>query len=31
LIKRPLLVNDEAMTVGFHPDHWATIPHLLSA
>jgi len=31
LIKRPLLVNGDAMTVGFDPDHWATIPHLLSA
>lgn len=31
LIKRPLLVNGDAMTVGFDPGHWATIPHLLSA
>ena len=31
LIKRPLIVNGNAMTVGFNPDYWATIPGLLSA
>ena len=31
LIKRPLLVNGDAMTVGFDPDQWLTIPNLLKA
>jgi arsenate reductase len=31
LIKRPLMVNGDAMTVGFNPDQWATIPNLLKA
>ncbi len=30
LIKRPLMVNGDTMIVGFNPDHWATIHHLLS-
>jgi arsenate reductase len=31
LIKRPLMVNGDAMTVGFNPDQWTTIPNLLKA
>ena len=31
LIKRPLMVNGRAMTVGFNPDQWTTIPNLLKA
>ena len=31
LIKRPLMVNGRAMTVGFDVDHWITIPNLLKA
>ena len=31
LIKRPLMVNGRAMTVGFDPDQWTTIPNLLKA
>jgi Spx/MgsR family transcriptional regulator len=30
LIKRPLLVNGHAMTVGFDPTHWAEVPGLLT-
>ena len=30
LIKRPLMSNTGATTVGFDPDRWATIPNLLS-
>ena len=30
LIKRPLLVNGMAMTVGFNPVHWTQIPDLLT-
>ena len=30
LIKRPLLVNGSAMTVGFDPSAWIKIPHLLT-
>jgi Arsenate reductase and related proteins, glutaredoxin family len=31
LIKRPLLVNGQSMTVGFDPTHWAEVPGLLTA
>ena len=31
LIKRPLMVNGRAMTVGFDPDQWTAIPNLLKA
>ena len=31
LIKRPLMVNGNAMTVGFNPDQWTTLPNLLKA
>ena len=31
LIKRPLMVNGRAMTAGFDPDQWTTIPNLLKA
>ena len=31
LIKRPLMVNGDAMTVGFNPDQWITISNLLKA
>ena len=31
LIKRPLMVNGLAMTVGFDPDRWTAIPNLLKA
>ena len=30
LIKRPLMSNTGATTVGFDPDRWATIPNLLN-
>lgn len=30
LIKRPLLVNGTAMTVGFHPERWIQVPNLLT-
>lgn len=30
LIKRPLLVRGSAMTVGFAPEKWGSIPHLLT-
>lgn len=30
LIKRPLIRNGGAMTVGFNPDQWVTIPNLLN-
>ncbi|HCL69334.1 MAG TPA: arsenate reductase, partial [Gammaproteobacteria bacterium] len=29
LIKRPLISNTGATTVGFDPDRWTTIPKLL--
>jgi arsenate reductase (glutaredoxin) len=30
LIKRPLLVRGQVMTVGFQPEPWTTTPHLLT-
>lgn len=30
LIKRPLLVRGHTMTVGFNPEAWQTLPHLLT-